>query len=278
MVLCGTLSPVKEPLSGLKHPAIKDALALAEPAGRRAQGRYLVEGMALVRQALVAPEATVVAVFALDSAAPAVEAGCAAKNATLYLVGPGLLQKLVGTSYTTRVTTVAVVAQRPVAPQTLLAADAVILCGEAIQDPRNVGVLVRTADALGCAGLLLSADSADPYKRDAVRSTTGSILRLPLALAPDLPAALAALHERGARIVASSGTAPVLARDAALSSRRPLVLVVGNEQEGISTGVAEVSDTVVRLPMAPQTGADSLNVTVAAGMLLYEAGRDAGYT
>src|SRR5262249_28948475 len=147
--------------------------------------------------------------------------------------------------------------------------DALLLCGERIQDPRNVGVLIRTAEAAGCAGLLLTADSADPFSRQTVRSTTGSILRLPLSLTPDLPTALAALRERGARVVASSGQAKGGACDADLG-RRLLVLVVGNEQVGITDAVRAVADECVRLPMAPD-GADSLNVTVAAGALVYEA-------
>ena len=165
---------------------------------------------------------------------------------------------------------VAVVAQKKVEPKELLTPGALILCGERIQDPRNVGVLIRTADALGCSGLLLSADSAEPWQRQAVRSTTGSILRLPVALAENLPAALYALREQGATVVSSSGSAEKRASDADLSVR-PLILVVGNEGDGITEGVRAASDAVVKLPMAENTGADSLNVTVAAGMLLYEA-------
>lgn len=257
-------------LPGMKHPAFQDALALTKPAGRKQTGRYLAEDLHLVRQALADPNAGVDAVFALPAAADELTAACAARKTPLYVLTSGLLGKLVGTGYDTAAAAVAVVAQRLVAPEALLAPDALILCGESIQDPRNVGVLVRTADALGCAGLLLSSDSAEPYARAAVRSTTGSILRLPISLADDLPAALHALRSRGATVVASSGAARTLARDADLA-RRPLVVVVGNEQSGITERLVSASDAVVRLPMSPETGADSFNVTVAAGMLLYEA-------
>jgi TrmH family RNA methyltransferase len=262
---------MREGIGGIKHPAFRDALALTRAGGRKEMGRYLVEDADMVRQALASP-AEIHAVFATPEAAKDLEAPCAARNVPLYVLGgSGLITKLVGTGYETAVTAVAVVAQRTVPPAELLRPGALILCGERIQDPRNVGVLIRTAEAAGCAGLLLSDDSAEPFSRQAVRSTTGSLLRLPLSLTPDLPATLAELSAKGAHIVASSGQAKKLVYDADLSLH-PLILVVGNEQSGVTDKMVAASQELVRLPMAPN-GADSLNVTVAAGALVYEAVR-----
>lgn len=255
-----------------KHPAYETAERLLKPLGRRETGSYLVEDIHLVRQALQAPQAVVEAVYCLPTEVPELEPLCVARDIPLYVLTGGLLQKLTGTGYETSVTAVAIVKQRLVKPSELLDSGALILCGERIQDPRNVGVLIRTAEAIGCAGLLLSAGSAEPFSRQAVRSTTGSILRLPLALVGELAPTLGKLREQGAYVVASSGSASQTAAQCTLATR-PLVLVLGNEQEGISEAVASASDAVVRLPMAPETGADSYNVTVAAGMLLYEAVR-----
>ena len=259
-----------ESVSGIKHPAFREAERLTRPVSRRETGRYLVEDIQLVRQALATPHARVDAVFCLPAEANALAPCCTARAVPLYVLGNGLLQKLVGTGYETAVTAIAIIVQNVVAPQSLLAPDSLILCGERIQDPRNVGVLIRTAEALGCTGLLLCTDSAEPFRRDAVRSTTGSILRLPLALTENLPAALTALRQGGACLIASSGQSSTYATEQDLSVR-PLVLIVGNEQSGITDAVAAISDAIVKLPMHPQSGADSLNVTVAAGMLLYEA-------
>lgn len=258
------------PVEGIKHPAFQAALALTRSAGRAETGQYLVEGVDLVRQALVSPSA-VKAVFALGPEANTFSDACAARAVPLYaLASAGLIAKLVGTSYETAVTAVAVVAQRLVSPNELLAS-ALVLVGERIQDPRNVGVLIRTAEAAGCAGLLLSSDSAEPFSRQSVRSTTGSVLRLPLALTPDLPAALSEARDAhpGLRVIATSARAERLAFDADLATR-PLVLIVGNETEGVSPAVRAAASDFVRLPMAPH-GASSLNVTVAAGVLVYEA-------
>ena len=265
---------MREGIGGIKHPAFRDALALTRAGGRKEMGRYLVEDIDMVRQALASPVVEVLAVFAASEAAKDLEETCAARRVPLYILGgSGLITKLVGTSYETAVTAVAVVAQRLVAPADLVSPEALILCGERIQDPRNVGVLIRTAEAAGCAGLLLSEDSAEPFSRQAVRSTTGSVLRLPIALAPDLPAALSELASQGVRVVASSGQATKLAFDTDLSTR-PLALIVGNEQNGITDRLASAATETVRLPMAVN-GADSLNVTVAAGALVYEAVRQA---
>lgn len=256
-------------IGGIKHPAFRDAVALTKPGTRAETGRYLIEGADMVGQALRSP-APVHAVFALKEEIAALKADCAARETPLYLLGSGLMTRLVGTGYETAVTAFAVVGQRTIAETELLSGtEPLILAGERIQDPRNVGVLIRTAEAAGCAALLLSTDSAEPFSRAAVRSTTGSILRLPLCLTTNLPATLQRLREQGARVVATSARAPHLAYDAPLSDR-PLVLVVGNETEGLSTTAREGASDFVALPMAPQ-GASSLNVTVAAGVLLYEA-------
>lgn len=263
---------MRESLSGIKHPAYRDAIALTRAGGRAATGRYLVEDTDMVGQALAAPQTEIFAVFAAPDEAVRLEAACAARRIPLYSAGGGLITKLVGTGYETATAAVAVVAQRLIPPEDLLsAADGLILCGEKIQDPRNVGVLIRTAEAAGCAGLLLSSDSAEPFSRQAVRSTTGSVLRLPISLTPNLPALLADWAGKGIRVVASSGQASALAFEADLA-KRPLVLVVGNEQTGITPALEKAASETVRLPMAPN-GADSLNVTVAAGALVYEAVR-----
>jgi TrmH family RNA methyltransferase len=264
---------MREAVSGIKHPAYRDAIALTRAGGRSATGRYLVEDADMVRQALAAPDTPIFAVFATPEATSYLEVGCRERQCPLYIVGSGLLTKLVGTGYETAVTAVAVVGQRTIAPSELLTLpNPLILCGEHIHDPRNVGVLIRTAEAGGCAGLLLSDDSAEPFSRQTVRSTTGSILRLPLALTANLPQTLTELKAQGAVIVTSSGESSLLAYHIDLSVR-PLVLVVGNEQTGISEAIMQVADFDVSLPMAGS--ADSLNVTVAGGILVYEAIRQA---
>jgi len=269
----------RETVSGIKHPAFRDAVALTRAGGREATGRYLVEDKNLVRQALAeSSPSPVYAVFAEAGEAHEWEEACHARRVPLYVLGAGLLNKLLGTGYSTAISAVAVVGRRPLTIEAVLKArpDALILAGERIQDPRNVGVLIRTAEASGCAALLLSDDSAEPYSRQAMRSTTGSLLRLPVVSVPDLPATLARLRDtHGVTVAATSGQAPLVAYQADLAVR-PLVLLMGNEQDGVSARALGASTLAVRLPMPPESGADSLNVTVAAGALLFEAVRQKG--
>ncbi len=257
-------------LSGIKDPAFRDAVALTKPAGRLEQHRFLVEDIAMVHQALRDCPERVRAIFARHEEAQALADVCTNPNVALYTATSGLLSKLMGTGYETGSAAVAVVDRVVATPEQIGIRNGILLVGESIQDPRNVGVLVRTADALGCDGLLLTADSAEPWQRAAVRSTTGSILRLPIALTNNLPGELARLADAGAHVVGSSGNAPRTAFDVSWN-KRPLVVVVGNEQSGMTQAAMSACSCVVRLPMAPDTRADSLNVTVAAGMLLMEA-------
>ena len=258
-------------ITGIKDEAYRDAVALTRPGERATQKKYLVEGVGLVRQALASPS-PVLAVYAIDEEAPGLYEQCKHLNVPLYVIGAGLVAKLVGTSYETAVTAVAIVGQLLLDENSIaLQPDTLLLVGERIQDPRNVGVLIRTAEAAGCTALVLSHDSAEPFSRAAVRSTTGSILRLPLCLPHDLPALLNTLRQQGAQVIATSARTSHSVYNTNLKGS-PLAIVVGNETEGISDPVRDAASHFVALPMAPN-GASSLNVTVAAGVLLYEAVR-----
>jgi TrmH family RNA methyltransferase len=147
-----------------------------------------------------------------------------------------------------------------------------MLVGEGIRDPRNVGVLIRTADAVGAAAAAFTEDSADPYCRASVRSSTGSILSLPVALSDDLPSFLVGLRDTGVRVVGTSAHADLTCGEADLSL--PCAVVVGTESTGLSDAAAEACDLLVSIPM--HGSADSYNVTVAAGIVLYEVMRQVG--
>jgi TrmH family RNA methyltransferase len=258
-----------EEISGIKHPEYKRALSLIREGERRQSGQYLVETTNFVRQALASP-AGVSGVFALAKEAQVLRSACAERGVPLYVLSQGLLNKLVGTGYDTAVTAVAIVEQTVLKPEHLhLHEEMLLLACENIQDPRNVGVLIRTAEAAGCASILLSADSADPFSRAAVRSSTGSVLRLPVCLVDDLPMTLRQLGSENAVVVASSARAPASVYETGLVSR-PLIIVVGNETNGLTPNCRSAASAYVSVPMA-SNGPSSLNVTVAAGVLLFEA-------
>ena len=259
-----------EPITSLKHPAVQHARSLQTPAGRAETRQFLIEGEGMLHQALAA-NAGLTDAFFLDAAVTDASLSSAldAARVNRYTLGRGLMTKILGTGYDTSITAVGVVPMRVAGLDDVARLAGPLLACERIQDPRNVGVLLRTAEAGGARAVLLSDDSADPFSRAAVRSTTGSILRLPLVLSADFAGDLARLRDAGRRLIACSARATTLVWDAGLDARG--VIIVGNESEGISSQVRELADEVGAIPVAG--GASSFNVTVAAGILLYECAR-----
>lgn len=134
-----------------------------------------------------------------------------------------------------------------------------------IRSPGNLGTLIRTAEAVGAAGLILLGDTADPYDPACVRATMGAALSLRY-VRTDLRRLLAWKHRHRMRLVGTSPGADRSYREA--SWARPLILLLGSERKGLSEPELAACDELVRIPMAPRT--DSLNAAVAAGVILYE--------
>ena len=139
---------------------------------------------------------------------------------------------------------------------------------DGVQDPGNVGTILRTADAAGFDGALLSSACADLYGAKTLRATMGSVFRVPVRRTADLPAALEEMKARGYAIVATElGGADFYAH----CPHERAVLVIGSEGNGVSAAVREVATHHLALPM--RGGAESLNAAVAAGIMIYEMAR-----
>lgn len=138
-----------------------------------------------------------------------------------------------------------------------------------VRDPGNLGALVRTAEAAFATGFVALAGSADPFRDKAVRGSAGSVFRLPVIGGMKLAELVrfARAHELRLLVAENEGGVDPWACDL----HGPLALVVGAEGAGVPAEVAAVADARVRIPMAPSV--ESLNVAVAAGVLLYEARR-----
>jgi len=187
---------------------------------------------------------------------------------------------ILGLGYETNSRVLALVAAQPLdgdAVVDLVDESSVLMLGENIQDPRNVGVLLRTADALKLTAVVLDAASAPPYSRAAVRSSTGSAFAVPIAIVRDTVEIIDRLKAKGVRVLGASAKAPETCWDADLTG--PCAIVLGNESDGLTAQAAEHCSACVKIPMLG--GASSFNVTVAAGILFYEvirqrqAGQDA---
>ena len=144
-----------------------------------------------------------------------------------------------------------------------------LLLAEDLQDPGNVGTLIRTANAFGFDGVILAGACADPFGPKAVRASMGAVFRLRVWQMPS-GQTIRALREQGIPLVAAAlrGDAK-RAGECTFPSR--LALAIGNEGHGLSAEMLEAADWAVRIPMEP--GAESLNAGAAAAVLLWEVYR-----
>ena len=137
-----------------------------------------------------------------------------------------------------------------------------------LQDPGNLGTIVRSAEAFGAAGVLLGEGTVSPFNPKVVRATAGSIFRLPTARGKTAEI-LSELRGRGVRLVATSSHKGVPLGEANLAL--PLAVLVGGEGGGISKDLLGKADGIVAIPHSPQV--ESLNAGVAASIVLYEIAR-----
>jgi TrmH family RNA methyltransferase len=137
-----------------------------------------------------------------------------------------------------------------------------------LQDPGNLGTIMRSAEAFGAGGIVLGEGTVSPFNPKVVRASAGSVFRLPLARTR-LADALERMKERGLRLVATSSHKGTPLDQAKLSG--PLVIFIGNEGAGLSRDLIKAVDEVVAIPHAPEV--ESLNVGVAASIVLYEVRR-----
>ena len=144
-----------------------------------------------------------------------------------------------------------------------------ILLGENLNDPGNIGALIRTAAAAGANGVILTAGSVDIYNPKVLRAAAGAVLRLPIVTDADLAETIARLKEKNIPTYAAHPRGSVTPYE--LDLRADFCLLVGNESHGISDTAAELADTLVSLPMVNNT--ESLNASVAGSILMYEAVR-----
>ena len=143
---------------------------------------------------------------------------------------------------------------------------AFVLALDSLEDPQNVGTLLRSAEAAGVHGVVFPTRRQAPLSAAAVKASAGATEHLLLAPVDDLPGTLADLRARGLRVVGTDAEATLTYREADL--RGPLVLVIGSEGRGLSPAIRRRCDLLVRIPMRGRI--ESLNAAVAGSVLLFE--------
>ncbi len=264
---------VKE-VTSLSNPIVKDIRALAMKKFRDRENAFMAEGLKLVIDAFDLGWTIRTLVFAkAQRGNPTVE-----KIAARTVAAGGLVleasEKVLGaiTRRDNPQMVVGVFQQRWAALKDIRPADGdVWIALDRVRDPGNLGTVIRTADAVGAKGVILVGETTDPFSVETVRATMGSVFAVPVARA-GVEAFLAWRKGVDATFVGTHLKGSVDYRTVDYA-KGPVVLVMGNEQQGLPDELAAACDALIRIP---QTGrADSLNLAVATGVALYEIRRHA---
>lgn len=256
-------------IDSAKSSRVKQVAALQTKARcRREQGAFVVEGLKMVREA---PGERLLSVYASDS-----------------FLEQGGEEKLGGIAFTP-VSDAAFKAMADTrTPQGVLAVvkapdwkredfsgkgRALLLFLEDLQDPGNLGTVFRAGEGAGVTGILMSRGTVDVYNPKVIRSTMGSVYRVPFAVCDDLEAVLRQCRKEGILSYAAHLGGEINYEEADFSG--PSAFLIGNEAAGLSEKFSASSDFLVKIPMAGQV--ESLNAAVAASVLMYEAARQRRY-
>jgi len=252
------------------NPIVKVFRALAQGRG---DGRLLLEGARLVEEALgsgvsIATAAVSPALLARETDVSRLVAGLEAAGAHVVSVPPAVMAIMSPVQTPSGI--VAIAERAPASLETAFAKPPqLVLVLAHLQDPGNVGAVIRTADAAGASGVVTCLQTADPFGWKALRGAMGSTFRLPIAAHHDAAVAIAAARDHGLRVVAATPRAGRSMYDVDLAG--PTAILMGSERAGLDEDVAQLADERVSIPMRPPV--ESLNVAVSAAIVLYEAFR-----
>ena len=252
-------------ITSTDNKRIKNVISLIEKAkARKEQDAFVIEGIKLFMET---PESEIKEVYISENFAEECEK---LDRVPVEVVKDEVFRKMTDTLTPQGV--LCVVRKRHYSLDTMLkdaGSGSVFLVIEAIQDPGNLGTIMRTAEGAGARGIILSRDTVDIYNPKTVRSTMGSIFRVPFVYTEDIKAAVLELKAKGVHTYAAhlKGTKSCYEYD----YTEPTAFFIGNEGNGLSEELAGLADTYIRIPMEGKL--ESLNAGISAGILLYEAKR-----
>ncbi len=266
-------------IHAIDDPLVADFRVVSDPELMRTRGLFVAEGQLAVAR-LLASRFRVRALLLTDSAYDRLEEmvasvsapSAAGGNVEVLLTDSAQLRELTGFRFHRGCLGLG---ERPPATADSLVSvpddPRPVVALDAVADPDNVGSIFRSAAAFDAAGVILSATCADPLYRKAIRTSMGTTLQLPFAVATVWSAALAPLRDAGARIVALTPDASATELESFVSGvsardGRRLVLLFGNEGDGVSGEALAHCDERVRI--AIDAAVDSLNVATTAAIVL----------
>jgi RNA methyltransferase, TrmH family len=259
-------------ISSAANPVVKRMRRLADRKYRRREGAFVVQGIRPVWQAVEAGAQIETLIVAPDlirqPAALAMVAAAEAAGTPVARFDPLLFGRLADRELPGGLAAIVSCATATL-DDLPVSADALYAVLHEAANPGNLGTIIRTASAAGAAGVILLGHSADPYDPAAVKASMGALFTVPVPQVASAEEFLGWAAGRGVRVVATSGRASMSCWEADL--QLPLAFLLGSEGTGLPSWLLDRTAAQVRIPM---TGtAESLNLAVAAGVLLYEARR-----
>ena len=255
-------------VTSLTNPTVKAVRALHMRKEREETGLFLAEGLKVITEGVELGRAPKMLLYGPGADHPLLKKAIAATEAAggeVIEVTRDILEKVSRRENPQAVVAVFEQAFTPlaeIAPQSARCWVAL----QAVRDPGNLGTIVRTADSAGCGGVILVGDCCDPYSVEAVRATMGSIFAVPLAKAT-VAEFIAWRETWPGSVVGTLLTATTDYRAAKYET--PTLILMGNEQQGLPPELAAACDVNVKIPMRGR--ADSLNLSVATGIMIYAA-------
>ena len=255
------------PESAGNPPWFRKLLALTTEKGREREGRFLGEGVHVVDELVSRHREIVIAVYIAEG-----------------FENEALIEKINEAEITLHVLTAEQMKQisSTVTPQGIIAhcriantkpvyeaSRSVITLVDAVQDPGNLGTLFRTSLGFGSNGMVLGRGTVSPFNPKVVRGSSGTFLRVPFEFDIDLVEHINFLHSKGYTIIATDLHAKQSLREIPKHKLRKMAFLVGNEGAGTNPYFIELADETVKIPMSSEL--ESLNVSVAHGILSYEA-------
>jgi RNA methyltransferase, TrmH family len=254
-------------LTSTQNPLIKQIRKLQNAKERRETQLFLLEGTHLIQEACAVdyPLLTVCYTSQWEARYPELHSIVSERADRLELVSDEALK-----SIATTVNPDGIVATAPrLAIATPQIPAKLTIALSTIQDPGNLGTMIRTAAAVGADGLWVSQDSVDLDNPKVIRASAGQWFRLPMGVSDNLGALVKSYQQQGVRVISTTSHTQTSYWDVDLT--QPTLILMGNEGAGLSEDLAALADLQVKIPMSPTV--ESLNVATAAALIMYEVRR-----
>ncbi len=255
-------------ISSSQNAIIKEVKSLKEKKHRDTKGMFFIEGIRFVEEAL--KEKAVISKILVSDHLSSVQGGnevlekVQMHKVPLYFLPYKLFKEVSDTENPQGI--LAVMHSRNYLLKDVISGRNFFVMLDSVQDPGNLGTIIRTADAAGVTAVILSKGCVDVYNPKVLRSTMGSVFHVPICYNMDITEAIIEMKSYGIRLCASHLEGSTSYYD--LKYKDNIALIIGNEANGISESVKEAADLLVKIPMPGR--AESLNASVAASLLIYE--------